>query len=225
MFDDRNNLVRPGRGRRARAFRRQGLRHRDPAQRARLRGAVATASRCCSTICAARAPQAYIHLASEVLRRERGSRGSEPDDAERTARRGLGRGLRRCWARIAAPSAPSRASGRRAARTVAVEPAPCAGRQFSRAGASTRRRWRRWPIDPRRGRAAADPGAPASRARRQLRDHRRRAALAGGAARAAARGAGVVRELGDREALEIALVENVQREDLTPLEEARAIAA
>jgi ParB family chromosome partitioning protein len=30
----------------------------------------------------------------------------------------------------------------------------------------------------------------------------------------------VVRELGDREALEIALVENIQRQDLTPLEEA-----
>ena len=45
--------LRAGRRRRARPSRRQGLRHRDPAQRPGLRGAVATASRCCSTTSAA----------------------------------------------------------------------------------------------------------------------------------------------------------------------------
>ena len=47
-----------------------------------------------------------------------------------------------------------------------------------------------------------------------LRDRRRRAALARGAARRSARGAGRRARLDDHEALEIAIIENVQREDL-----------
>ena len=47
--------LRPGRRRRAQLHGREGLRHDDPAQRARLGSAVATASRCCSTISSASA--------------------------------------------------------------------------------------------------------------------------------------------------------------------------
>ena len=54
-----------------------------------------------------------------------------------------------------------------------------------------------------------------------IRDRRRRAALARGAARGPARRAGAVcSKSSDRESLELAIIENVQRADLNPLEEA-----
>ncbi|MEZ5927020.1 MAG: ParB/RepB/Spo0J family partition protein [Parvularculaceae bacterium] len=59
--------------------------------------------------------------------------------------------------------------------------------------------------------------------RRALRDRRRRAALAWAAQRAKLHDVPVIiRELTDEEAAEIALIENVQRVDLNPIEEARA---
>ena len=70
------------------------------------------------------------------------------------------------------------------------------------------------------GAAAAAPG-PARRHRRQLRDRRRRAPLARGAARRLHDVPVVVRALRDQEALEIAIIENVQREDLNAIEEAQ----
>ena len=57
-------------------------------------------------------------------------------------------------------------------------------------------------------------------ARRRLRDYRWRATLAGGAKRRPHDIPVIVVEAGDREALELAIVENVQRADLNALEEA-----
>jgi ParB family chromosome partitioning protein len=75
-------------------------------------------------------------------------------------------------------------------------------------------------VDPPARRGPADRGQAVARGR-ALRAHRRRAALA----RRAARRAGneipvIVREVDDRTALELAIVENVQRSDLNPVEEA-----
>ena len=77
-------------------------------------------------------------------------------------------------------------------------------------------------LDPREGRdPAADP-APAPGRRRRLRDRRRRAALAGGAARRRARRCRRwCATLSDAEVLELAIIENIQRADLNPLEEAQ----
>ena len=68
--------LRPGRRRRAQLHGREGLRDDHPAQRARLGGAVATASRCCSTISNASAARPIVRLASEIIQRERGLRAA-----------------------------------------------------------------------------------------------------------------------------------------------------
>ena len=61
-------------------------------------------------------------------------------------------------------------------------------------------------------------------ARRAVPDHRRRAALPGGRSRSGLRELPVViRDVDDTEMLELALIENLQRKDLTPFEEAEAL--
>ena len=76
-------------------------------------------------------------------------------------------------------------------------------------------------LDARARHHPADRGAPGARRGRCLRDHRRRAALARGAARRPARRCrSSPLDVSDDEALELAIIENVQRTDLNPLEEA-----
>ena len=75
----------------------------------------------------------------------------------------------------------------------------------------------------RAGRAAA--GARAAQGRWHLRARRRRAALASGTDRGPETIPALVREREDAASLEVALIENMAREDLNPIEEARACAA
>ena len=75
----------------------------------------------------------------------------------------------------------------------------------------------------RAGRAAA--GARAAQAGRHVRAGRRRAPLAGGADRGPETIPALVRPRDDAATLELALIENMAREDLNPIEEARACAA
>ena len=60
---------------------------------------------------------------------------------------------------------------------------------------------------------------------RHVRADRRRASLARRAARGLGEIPAIVRPHGDAESLELALIENMAREDLNPVEEARAVAA
>ena len=92
----------------------------------------------------------------------------------------------------------------------------------SRGSGSTPMRWRPGGVGARAGRCPAGARSPPSaRALRALAGERRwRAARAAGLATIPA----VVRETDDRESLMLALVENVAREDLSAVEEARAYA-
>ena len=65
-----------------------------------------------------------------------------------------------------------------------------------------------------------DPADRRPPPRPPLPDRRRRAALAGGAAGAAARNPGHRPRFNDAETLEVALLENIQRQDLNAIEEA-----
>ena len=78
-------------------------------------------------------------------------------------------------------------------------------------------------LDRRARRAAARARAPAPR--RPLRARRRRAPLARRAAGRAGQIPALVQAHDDAASLEVALVENMAREDLNPVEEARAVAA
>ena len=122
-----------------------------------------------------------------------GDVGAETPTAERARTRQRARADRASSAQSAQPAPHLR--GRRTRR---------ACRTRSASAASSSRSWC--------ARAAA---------RKTLRDHRRRAALARGAARRPARRAGgACSKSSDGEALELAIIENVQRADLNPLEEA-----
>ena len=95
----------------------------------------------------------------------------------------------------------------------------------SRARRSTRRRSRRWPTRSPSA-ACCSPSSSARSPGGTLRARRRRAPLARGQARRPRRRSPrscATRD--DAQALEVALIENMAREDLNPVEEARACAA
>ncbi len=71
MFDARNNLVEPGRRRRARVHGQESLRHHDPAQRAHLGGAVLRQAGAGLRSQMRRAARPICELATEVIQRER----------------------------------------------------------------------------------------------------------------------------------------------------------
>ena len=129
-----------------------------------------------------------------------------------TPRRGLGRGLEVLIGGSAAQAELLHLP------VEAIHPNPRQPRTPVRAGGDLGPR----RLDPAPGRAAAGRRAPARRGR--FRADRRRAPLArrpgGGHPHAPA----VVRDADDRDTLLLGLVENVAREDLSPVEEARAYA-
>ena len=84
----------------------------------------------------------------------------------------------------------------------------------SRGSTSTPVRWRNSPRRSRQG--VVQPIVVRALDDAALRDHRRRAALAGRAARRPRRILALVREVDDHAALAMALIENIQREDLNP---------
>ena len=77
-----------------------------------------------------------------------------------------------------------------------------------------------WPRSPRR----ASSSRIIVRRRRPLPDHRRRAPLPGGGPGRLSEVPVIIRDIDDDEVTEIALIENLQRKDLTPFEEAEALA-
>ena len=215
MYDQRNNLCDQVAAGCARSFRRQGVRHDDPAQCAHCRGAVAR--------------QAGIDLRSRLRRRaglyparRRGvapQRRRHPQDpmSERARRRQLGRGLATLFGETEGGSSADPAPQRR----VPIE--------LIRPGAFQPRR--------RFGEAELDALAQSIREKgiiqpllvRPLAGEEAAFELIAGERRwRAAQRVGmhevpvIVRPLTDSEALEIALVENLQREDLSALEEAEA---
>ena len=129
-------------------------------------------------------------------------------------RSGLGRGLGALIPTDVASGDATVRAARAAGQPDRAQPAP-APRPLRRGVAGRPDR-----LGPRAGRAPADPGA---RGRgRPLRADRRRAALAGGQAGRAADIPAIVRDVERRRSLEQALVENLHRDDLNPLEEAAA---
>ena len=130
-------------------------------------------------------------------------------------KRGMGRGL----AAILPEAAPPRTSASCSSCRSADQAQPEA------AADQLRRRGPRRPrlLDRGQRRCAAAAGPPP--ARRQLRADRRRAALAGGAAGGLEKVPAIVRDSEQAERLQVALIENMVREDLNPVEEARACAA
>ena len=221
MFDHAQQSVRAGRRRCARPFRRHGLRHGDPAQRAHRPRRRRTACRCCSTTCAAPARRPISSWRASCC--AGASCPSKPPGDARPAmermsaaetKRGLGRGLSALLGdderrdRAAPPSgdaAPARARRRRSASS---QPGPFQPRRHLRRTSSTR-----WPNSI-RSNGILQPILV--RPHRRRRRHATRSSPASGAGGRRRRRKlhevpVVVRELGDREALELALVENLQR--------------
>ena len=138
-------------------------------------------------------------------------------------RKGLGRGLSALLADVAtideAPAAAAGAAGgdrQRADRPDPRQPEPAAPR-LRREGARRPRR-----LDPREGRdPAADPAPAPGRAPATTRSSPASGAGGRRSAPACTTLPAVVRELDDAEVLELAIIENVQRADLNPLEEAQ----
>ena len=134
------------------------------------------------------------------------------------ARRDVGPRLGRGLAALlgdAAVQAPPQGAGVRHVPLDLLEPNP-----YQPVAASTRPLWRSLPS--RSGSAAyfTAPGTTAPGDSRPLPDRRGRAPLAGSRRRGPARGPALVHDMTDTEAAAVALVENLQRQDLNPIDEA-----
>ena len=165
--------------------------------------------------------RAYMALARELIGRL--PRTQWPHERRAPSRpkpaRARPRALARCSAKRGARSrSPRRRPRSRGVRTLPVAVASSRIRA-SRAAISTKRRSTSSPRD--RG-ARGDPADRRAPAWPGLPDRRRRAPLARGAARPLHEVPVIVRDFDDAETLEVALVENIQREDLNAIEEAEA---
>ena len=116
---------------------------------------------------------------------------------------------------LLSPDSPTRSVGVRIVPIDRIEPNPEQPRHGLRAG----RARRAGRVDPRARRPPADPRPPART--EHLPDRRRRASLARIASRPASTTIpALIEDIDDDTALEIAIIENLQREDLSPLDEA-----
>ena len=104
----------------------------------------------------------------------------------------------------------------------------CSAGAISRASTCGRRRWRSWPPRSRR-RAWCSPSSCVRSPRAAAGESQRYEIIAGERRWRAAQIAGladipaVIRRIPDEAAIAVALIENIQRESLNPLEEARAL--
>ena len=184
---------------------------------------------------------AYLALAGEMIRRDEMPAGVPPynppiDSSGNSSMSGkkpsLGRGLAELSPLLArragmpeAADLPS--AGRRSAREPAARPA--AARQVSAArGHAARVLGRARRLDQVPGTGAADPGAPAPGPRPPASRSAMKSSPASGAGaprrwRDSPEIPAIIRDVPDEAAVAMALIENIQREDLNPLEEARAL--
>ena len=201
---------RAGRRRRARVLPRQGLRHGDPAQRQGVRGAVARQAAAALRPPLPRRPGLYAPRGRDAEARTGRVRMTE-DPRSR-----LGRGLSALFD-DEEPAAPGKAGGGTGTLPIAdLTPGPFQPRQAFDDEAmaalidSVKERGVIQPLIVR-----ADPEQP-GRYQIVAGERRWRAAQAAQLHEIPV----VIQELSDAVALEVALIENIQRQDLTPLEEA-----
>ena len=279
MFDPRNNLANEVAAQLDQAFRRQGVPHHHPAQRAPRRGAVSFGKPAMLHDKDSRGALAYLALAGEMLRKE--------DDPPPANRRKSAGDRRRPTTGEDQPNPEPDGTGQRRAPGLDLIPSQRPGRSaiipYMSQQETVTRQGPRGParqIRPRRPRTEATRRAPSRQAAERrtrrisrsiccsgastsrgstcdrnleeladsiraqgvmqpivvrpsmarvgrvttLRDHRRRAPLACRAdGRASHEMPAVIRKVPDEAAMAMALIENIQRENLNPLEEARAL--
>ena len=205
MVDERTNLTQQVMAEIREHFKDKVFRHPDPAERAPGGGPELRQADHALRHHARRGAEAYLDLAKEVMAHEK---------------KGAGQGALRAPAAILTAPSATRPRGRRAAAAEVhsgpLEPNPLPAALGDRPRAPRRARG----LHPRERDRAADPRAP--RAASATRSSRASGAGGPPSRPGLATVPVTVREVADDRLLELALVENIQRQELSPLEEAQA---